>query len=113
MSQKKLTLIYPPPQDNYQDVVFSVKEAPSLPQTALAELGAYVQKYSTNPIEVVGINSQKRDQGNIRCYTPEEIIQLSADSDIIGLTCLYHNQERALEIASSIKKQDSSKTIIL
>ena len=110
---KKICLIFPPPAENYWDVVWSVKDAPSPPQTAPTELGAYVRAHASSLISYTSINSQTTEREKVRYYTIDEITSFCANSDIVGLTCLYHNQETAHRIAESIKEQDPSKIVVL
>ncbi len=97
----RLSLIFPPPSPDYHDVIWSAKDAPSAPQTAPAELGAYVKAYATSPVQVQAINPQIVENGIIRYRTIDEIAALCRDSDIVGLICLYHNQETAQRIAEA------------
>jgi len=110
---KKISLIFPPPSEPYRDFVCSIKEAPSPPQTALAELGAYIKKSANSPVAVTSINPQVVNEGTVRFRTVEEIVEFCSDSMLVGLTCLYHNQETAHQVAETIKKQDPSKRVVL
>lgn len=108
----RLSLIFPPPSPDYHDVIWSAKDAPSAPQTAPAELGAYVKAYSSSSVQVQAINPQIVEDGKVRYLTIDEITALCPDSDIVGLTCLYHNQETAQRIAEALKKQNPDKRVV-
>ncbi len=107
-----LSLIFPLPSPDYHDVIWSAKDAPSAPQTAPAELGAYVKAYSSSPVQVQAINPQTVENDKVRYLSVDEIVTLCQDSDVVGVTCLYHNQETAQSIAEALKKQDPNKKII-
>lgn len=109
----KINLIFPPPSEKYGDVIWSAKEAPSPPQTAPSELGAYVKQYASGHVEVQAINPQTKQPGQLRYYAVEEIVDLCVDSDLVGMTCLYHNQETALEIAKAIKRRNLATKVVL
>ena len=109
----KLTLVFPPPSENYSEVIWSDKEVPNPPQTAPTILGTYVQKHASAPIDVLCIPTQTVERGIARYFNLTEITTLCQGSDIVGLTCLYNNQESAIELACLIKKENPSATIVL
>jgi len=108
-----IALVYAPPSKEYRDVIWSSKDAPSPPQTGAVELTAYLKKYSKKELNIICIPSQKTDGNKIKYFTNKEIINLCKRRDFIGFTCLYHNQNRTIEIATQLKKENPNTKIIL
>jgi len=109
----KINLVFPPPSEGYRDIIWSNKGIPAAPQTAPAELGAYVRKYAGKQVEISAINPIKSDGNSFSVRTNEEIAELCKDSDLVGFTCLYSNQESALDIARLIKHDNPKTKVVL
>lgn len=118
MTQKKVTLLMPPPTGAYAKIKYGYENQNTAPQTAHAVLAAYLRKYSKQDLQIRTISDQEVTDltAPIPKYKNREIkdlMKLCRDSDVLGMTCLFHNQASALKIAAEVKKLNPAAKIVL
>ena len=108
----EISLIFPPNSIEYKDIVWSDKEIPQPPQTAPVELAAYINQYSPKT-EILSISPEKPTRQGFEQRTDEEILAFCENSDIVGFTCLFTNQEYAQNLAKRLKEINPAIQIVL
>jgi len=109
----RVKLLFPPSDRRYKGRKTGYSKRSMPPQTAHAVLPAWLRKHSKKEVLVESMSDQKPTSRGFEDRSPKELTDFSKDSDIVGITCWYHNLENALSLSQEIKKENPEIKIVL